>query len=248
MATRSVSGKTEDELADMRAEFQTKNRSDHYDFEECFCLAKIPKQPEDYDGPVRYCSSTNLKKNGRCKYHGGATKPRPENLDKYGNMKHGMRATRKALLDTMDREGNEWQVDLYEWVSEEWPEAYGIDLDEDPNAEYEFHALALEIVRAERAEGWVFKEGEKGSKKIFGPDGSVHYEDVPHYLSDMLQRQRKLVMRMEDNLGISRKKRMQNEQAQDATDVMKSFAEVGAALISDTDREYDPGDWNPDDT
>jgi hypothetical protein len=183
----------------------------------------------------------------RCKFHGGASDGNPETLDKYASLTHSMKATRQAILDTMTREGNEWQVDLYEWVTEEWPEAYDIDLDADPNAEYEFHALALEIIRAERAEGWIFEEGEKGSKKIFGPDGSVHYEDVPHYLADMIQRQRKLIMRMEDNLGISRKKRLQNEQAQDATEVLKSFTAVGASLISDADEEYDPDRWNPDD-
>ena len=248
MATEQVTGRTEAGLDDLRAEFNETTRSDLYDFEDCFCLAKIPRQPEDYDGPKRYCVSRNVKHNGRCKFHGGAGHGNPETLDKYANLKHGMKATRKAILDTMTRDGNEWQVELYEWVTEEWPKAYDIDLDEDPNAEYEFHALALEIVRAERAEGWIFKEGEKGEKRVFAPTGEMYYDDVPHYLADMIQRQRKLIMSMEDNLGISRKKRMQNQQAQDATDVMKSFAEVGASLISDTEAEYDPDEWDPDDS
>ena len=248
MATAQVTGRTEAGLDDLRAEFNETKRADLYDFEDCFCLAKIPRQPEDYDGPDRYCVSRNVKKNGRCKFHGGAGHGNPEKLDKYANLKHGMNATRQAILDTMTREGNEWQVELYEWVTEEWPTAYDIDLSEDPNAEYEFHALALEIVRAERAEGWIFKEGEKGQKRVFAPTGEMYYDDVPHYLADMIQRQRKLIMSMEDNLGISRKKRMQNEQAQDATDVMKSFAEVGASLISDTDAGYDPDEWDPDDS
>ena len=248
MATEQVTGRTEAGLDDLRAEFNETTRADLYDFEDCFCLAKIPRQPEDYDGPKRYCVSRNVKHNGRCKFHGGAGHGNPETLDKYANLKHGMKATRKAILDTMTRDGNEWQVELYEWVTEEWPKAYDIDLDEDPNAEYEFHALALEIVRAERAEGWIFKEGEKGEKRVFAPTGEMYYDDVPHYLADMIQRQRKLIMSMEDNLGISRKKRMQNQQAQDATDVMKSFAEVGASLISDTEAEYDPDEWDPDDS
>lgn len=247
MASTEVTGKTERQLRELRAEFEQSTRGQLYDFEDCYCLAKIPRQPDDYDGPDRYCFSTKIVHGANhCKFHGGAGHGNPETLDKYANLKHGMKATRKAILDTMTREGNEWQVELYEWVTEEWPKAYDIDLSNDPNAEYEFHALALEIVRAERAEGWIFKEGEKGQKKIFGPDGSVHYEDVPHYLSDMMQRQRKLIMKMEDNLNISRKKRMQNEQAQDATDVLKSFTEVGASLISDADADYDPDEWNPD--
>ena len=244
MASRKVTGKTKTELRKLKREFKKTNRGQLYDFEECFCLSKIPRQPEDYTGPDRYCYSRNLvhgKK--RCKFHGGATEPRPENLDPLANMKHGMNAKRENLV----KDFSDADRQLYEWIIDVWPEAYDVNIDEDPLAAYEFHALAVEIVRAERAEGFLLKEGENNEKKIFGPDGSVHYEKVPHYLADMLQRQRKLIMRMEDNLGISRKKRLQNETEKDATDVMKSFAEVGASLISDADTEYDPDEWGPDD-
>ncbi|QSG06385.1 hypothetical protein [Halapricum desulfuricans] len=243
MATKEVTGKTKAELQEMRREFRNKPASEWYDFEDRFCLAKIPRQPEEYDGPTRYCVSRNVKKNGLCKFHGGATTPTLENLDPLANMKHGMNAKRENLI----KDFSDADRDLYNWIVEEWPTAYDVNLDDDPLARYEFHALAVEIVRAERAEGFLIREGEDNQKKVFGPDGSVHYEDVPHYLADMLQRQRKLIMRMEDNLGISRKKRMQNEQAQDATDVMKSFAEVGASLISDADSDFDPDAWDPND-
>ena len=244
MASQSVTGKTEKELAQIRADFNEKPRSELYDFEDCYCLAKIPRQPEDYDGPDRYCVNRDLDhKSKRCKFHGGASKGNPETLDKYANLKHGMIATRKALLDTMTREGNEWQVELYEWVTEEWPKAYDIDLDSDPNAEYEFHALALEIIRAERAEGWIFKEGEKGQKRVFAPTGEMYFDDIPHYLADMMQRQRKLIMRMEDNLGISRKARLKADETNEAADLIKSFAEVGATLITKSDRAYNPDEF-----
>ncbi|UBF22585.1 putative terminase small subunit [Halorubrum tailed virus 25] len=244
MASRKVTGKTKTELRKKKAEFKKTNRGQLYDFEECFCLAKIPRQPEDYNGPDRYCVSRNLvhgKK--RCKFHGGAGHGNPEYLDPLANMKHGMNAKRENLV----KDFSDADKQLYEWVVEEWPEAYEVNIEDDPLAAYEFHALAVEIVRAERAEGFLIREGEDNQKKVFGPDGSVHYEDVPHYLADMLQRQRKLIMRMEDNLGISRKKRLQNETAKDATDVMKSFAEVGASLISEADAEYDPDEWGPGD-
>ncbi|NUC72559.1 hypothetical protein HTZ84_09595 [Haloterrigena sp. SYSU A558-1] len=244
MATQSVSGKTKMELAEIRKEFEASPRSNHYDFEDCYCLAKIPRQPEGYDGPARYCVKRHLDPDSkRCKFHGGVGHGNPESLDKYANLKHGMKATRKALLDTMTREGNEWQVELYEWVTEEWPEAYDVDTSTDPNAEYEFHALALEIIRAERAEGWIFKEGEKGQKRVFSPSGEMYFDDIPHYLADMMQRQRKLIMRMEDNLGISRKARLKADETNEAADLIKSFAEVGASLITKSDRAYDPDEF-----
>jgi hypothetical protein len=52
-------------------------------------------------------------------------------------------------------------------------------------------------------------------------------------------------MKMEDNLGISRKARLKNDDAEDVKDLMKSFAEVGAALITGADKEYDPGEFEP---
>ncbi|MFC7191866.1 hypothetical protein ACFQL7_20925 [Halocatena marina] len=135
---------------------------------------------------------------------------------------------------------------LYDWVTQEWPDAYDIDVSNDPQAQYEFHVLGTEIVRNERTAGYIIEEGEKQSKKVFGPNGEVEYEDIPHYLSDMLQRNRKLVMKLEDNLGISRKKRLENEQQQDATEIMQSFAEVGRGLVQKSDKEYDPTEWETD--
>jgi hypothetical protein len=235
MAVNSISGKTEEELAEMRAEFQEKPASEWYEFGERFCLAKIPRQPEGYDGPKRYCASRNIDGDTYiCKHHGGATDP--SNLEKLANMKHGMNATREHLVEDF----SEADKQLYDWIIDEWPDAYDVNVEDDPLAMYEFHALAVEIVRAERAEGFLISEGENNSKKVFGPNGEVEYEDVPHYLADMLQRQRKLILKMEDNLGISRKKRLQNETAKDATEAFKSFAEVGASLINDADTEYDP--------
>jgi hypothetical protein len=247
MATGKVSGKTEEELRGLRADHASRPRGDLYDFEDWYCLAKIPRQPEDYDGPPRYCVSTRLDPDSkRCKYHGGAGHGNPQYLDPLANMKHGMNAARENLLKDMKKPGNEWQVELYDHIVEDWPEAYDIDVSEDPLAEYEFHALATEIVRNERTAGYIIREGENGQKRIFGPNGEVEFEDVPHYLADMLQRNRKLVMRMEDNLGISRKRRMADENAQDATEAFKSFAEVGASLINDGETEYDPDRFGPD--
>jgi len=244
MASGKVTGKTAEEIEDLRAEFAEMKRSEWIEFEDYYCLAKIPRQPDDYDGPQRYCSSNNVEhKIKRCKFHGGRNKT--EHLDPLANMKHGMRATRESLMKDMHSDGNEWQLDLYEWITESWPEAYDVDVSEDPLAEYEFHALAVEIVRAERAEGYILREGENGKKRVFSPTGEQYFDDIPHYLADMIQRQRKLIMKMEDNLGISRKKRLQNDQAADATEVMKSFADVGASLIKGADTEYDPERFVP---
>lgn len=237
MATGKVTGKTADEIERLREEH------DHPSpFDKCYCLSKIPRQPEEYDGSKRYCVSRNvIHPHWICKHHGGAGST--EGLDKLAAMKHGMEASVEHLIEDF----SEADQERYRWVTEEWPKAYDIDLDADPQAKNRFHELATEIVRNERASGYIIKQGEQNTKKVFGPNGEVEYEDVPHYLADVLQRNRKLVMKMEDNLGISRKKRLQNEKDADATDLMKSFAEVGASLITGAEKDYDPDEWDKND-
>ena len=129
MATTEVSGKTIEQLRHLRAEITEKPRAKSSDLEHCSCVAKIPRQPEDYEGPDRYCFSTNLVGSSkRCKFHGGAGHGNPENLDPLANMKHGMNAARENLLSDMRKDGNEWQVELYDPIVEDWPAAYDIDV------------------------------------------------------------------------------------------------------------------------
>lgn len=237
MASNSVTGKTEETIEEMREEHDHPSA-----FEKCYCLATIPRQPDDYDGPERYCVSRKvLHPHWICKHHGGAGST--EGLDKLAAMKHGMKATVENLIEDF----SEADQELYDWITQEWPEAYDIDLSEDPQAKYRFHEMAVEMIRNERAAGYIIEKGERNEKKIFGPNGEVEYENVPHYLTEMLNRNRKLVMKMEDSLGISRKKRLQNEKEADATELMKSFAEVGASLITGAEKDYDPDEWDKSD-
>jgi hypothetical protein len=240
MATFKVTGKTKEELRELRSEFYSSKKALHYEMDDWYCLAKIPRQPEDYDGPPRYCVSTALTDLGRCKFHGGKTELHPENLERYANLKHSMNALRSTIINTMD----EGEKVLYDAITKTWPEVYDIDPDEDPNAAYNFHVLAIEIIRNERAAGWILDHGEDGTKRVFSPTGEEYEESVPHYLAEALSRNRGVVMRLEDNLGISRKARLKQEDDADASDLVKSFAEVGKTLLSDG--EYDPDAFEPD--
>jgi hypothetical protein len=239
MAKHSVTGKTEEQLRGIRQEFSESNKAKWYEFEDWYCLSKIPRQPEDYDGPRRYCVSTSLTKLGRCKYHGGKSELHPENLDRYANLKHSMTALRSTIINTMD----DGEMILYDAITKEWPTVYDIDTSDDPDAAYNFHILAIEIIRNERAAGWVLKQGERGERRVFSPIGEEYTEDIPHYLAEALARNRGVVMRLEDNLGISRKARLRREDSADANDVVKGFAEIGKALLGDS--EYDPDAFEP---
>ena len=248
MASQEVTGKTPQEIAEWKF---------HWDkdtpFDEAICLVEIKKQPEDYEGPTRYCSQY-AKNWGRCHYHGGADgsgegNPDTSNLDKLAAMTHGLSATRANFYEYIEDsyENSEqqarWMKEMYDWIVDEWPEAYGIDLESDPASAYDFHALAVEIVRAEHAEGYILREGEKGEKEVVSPTGEIRTEDVPHYLAEMMQRQRKLIMKMENHLGISRKSRLKREDNADATDAIQDLAEIGKQLLSPEENEYDADEY-----
>jgi len=252
MAKQEITGKSPRQVQNWKEEWTGDGQ-----FEETFCLAEINNQPEDYDGPPRLCSQYTRGESNRCYYHGGAegsgSSPTPENLkDKFGNMTHGLTATRDNFYEYIEKGAAnpdnqnaqaEWMKQMYDWIVEDWPKAYGIDLEEDPASAYDFHALAVEIVRAEHGEGYILREGEKHEKEVVRPDGSVGYEDTEHYLSDMMQRQRKLIMRLENQLGISRKERLKQETASDANDVIKDFAEMGKAMLDPDNHSYDADEF-----
>ena len=235
MASTEVTGKTVQELAEMRHKFKNTNRGQIYDFEECFCLSKIPRQPEDYDGPQRYCVSRNVKKNGRCKHHGGNNELHPENLDKLARMKHGMYAEDRHLRETM----NEREEELYEWVLE-WPESYNIDLEADPSAAHDFQTLAIEIVREARGKDYILRNSEIREKGVYLPDGTmVETEELPNTLNEAMASQVRLIQKIKDSLGITRKHQAKNDQVKNASEVMDGLVGAMSSMVEQNE-EYDP--------
>jgi hypothetical protein len=251
MASQEVSGRTAEELEDLR-----ENKTHHMPFEEKYCLAKIPRQPDDYDGPPRYCCSMNVNKIGssyRCKHHGGAGHGNPENMEPGANMSHGLHATQDNLRKNFD--DKDWA--LYEWITDTYPEAYDIDIESDPMAAYDIHRLASEIVRAERGRGHVIKEGEVHEQDRYSSEGALIIDDrgdvvtekSAHYLADMLHKQDNKVTKLEKTLGITRRQRMKRDEKQDTVEALtKGFAELGDAFLRREDKDYDPDDepWEED--
>jgi hypothetical protein len=251
MAKKSVSGKTEDELDELRKEFENSPASEEKTFEQAYCLAKIPRQPDDYDGPDRFCASTDLRRWDLCKFHGGAGCGNAENLDPLANMKHGMYATEEHLVEDFDEKDRA----LYDWVLTTYPEAYDIDLIEDPSSHHALRNLAIEMVRAERGYGYLIREGEKVEKPVRNAegelvvdgDGEVVTEDSEHYLAGMMNRQNNLLISIKKSLGITRKQRLEREETSEGTEAIETIAEIGAEVIDPDAKEYDPNRYDPGD-
>lgn len=246
MSSESVTGKTQETIDEMRDEFHPDNDGvSAGSFEERYCLQPIPKQPPEYDGPQRYCVSvfTQETETGRhlCKYHGGRSPS--EHLDKLAAMKHGMEATQDHLRQDFDDKDQA----LYEWVVNDFPAQYDIDIENDPAAAYDIHRLAVEIVRAERGRGYILREGEVTEKEVYGESGvvldergEIVTEKSEHYLAQMLHRQDKKISSIEKELGITRKERLKRDSTEDAVEAIKGFAEVGKAFLDRDSKGYDP--------
>lgn len=227
--------------------------------ETVFCLAET-SQPDDYDGPTRYCTQTVVQLvdnpeseedfGPRCKYHGGIVSDEkreqdvPEEFKEFQNskpsyIKHG--------LDTMDEHLRELMTDdeeeVYDFIMS-WAEAYGFDEEEDPAAYDMVRQLAIERVRSERSAKYILSESETDDKPVFDSQGNlVERQDISNALSEGHQRQRKLIVKMMKELGITPKERSKmdlNDADQSASEALADVAEQ--ALNSDAG-EYDPSEF-----
>lgn len=261
MATDTLTGLTQPEIQELKEDFREQQAQAQMpadmlpEFDEVHCLARIAKQPDEYDGPQRYCVSRNVINTGRawlCKHHGGAT-PMDYDLSEEGydgsdSIKHGMFATQENLIDDF----SEKDKALYDWVLREYPKAYDIDLESDPSSQYDLHRLAVEIVRAERGRGWLIQEGEVNETEVRDEDGRIVVDEngeivtekSQHYLSDMLHKQDKKITKLEKELGITRKERRKFDQTDDAVDAIKNFAELGTDLLARKEKDFEPEDWD----
>jgi len=248
MSSLEVTGWTQEEIERKRDSYQSSHiRS----FEDYYCLIGIPKQPDGYQGPDRYCGKITKTGNDYCKYHGGLSNPNPslETLEPLAPMKHGMYALDKHLKEDF----SEKDQALYNWVTETFPQAYDISVEEDvdPASQYDIHQLALEIVRAERGEAYVLEEGEVTEQErytddgelIINEEGEVETEKSQHYLTNMVRKQRNQIMQIEKHLGISRNQRLRRDDAESDREIMEGLADSLGGLIGDSDQEYNPEEF-----
>jgi len=255
MSSGRVTGRSREELETLRKEW---NESHDRPFSEKHCLSKIGKQPEEYDGPQRYCINqetyeTPLGK-WRCPYHGGTMDDyRPENFEKLANMKHGLFADDDHLREDFDDKDEA----IYDWIVKQYKEAYDIKPRENPAAAYDLHRLATEIVRAERGRGYLIREGEVYEREVTDENGRVVVDDngqvvtekSEHYLAQMMHRQDKKISDIQKELAVTRREQKRQESTEDAVDALKNFAELGSKFLDRDNTEYDPDDepWSEDD-
>jgi len=246
MARESITGITPEEVKAKRYEFDVEE--DHNpSFDEAYCLCEIPHQPDNYDGPPRFCYSAATGKVGgvtRCKHHGRHADT--SNLDKLAAMTHGLTALRKHIRQTFDKK----DAALYDWVVNKYPAAYDLNIEESPADAYDIHRLAVEIVRAERGRGHILSEGEIHEEEKVGEqgvviddNGEIVTEKSSHYMARMLKDQDSKITQLQKELGITRKERQRAQNADDAVEAVQNFAELGSTFIDRDGNDYDPDEF-----
>ena len=251
MARGEVTGATPDELEELREGFRgTPVHESGVPFDTAYCLSEIGKQPEDYDGPTRYCKRRAAKyedDNGNeryapcCPFHGGRSNSAEtnENLDKLANLSHGYYAMQEHLLEDLGDEEREAYNRIMERGAEE-----GITPEEDFFAWESLQALALNIVTDRRLRQMLNEEGVTRTVNIFGDDGSlIDQQEEEHHLIDISLKQRRLIEKLKENLALTRKHRDEMDAIEEGATI-EFLSEGMAEAINSDEQEYDPEDWD----
>lgn len=271
MASRGVTGIPEEEIEDWREKHKQNNQylKRGIDFETAFCLRKIPRQPDDYEGPPRYC----IKRVGKltrkqwnelypdrpfkehdedsylatCKSHGAANVGgTPENLEnpRTAHLKHGLYAKDESLqMDFTDAERT-----LYEAVIEQWPEIYDWPSEDEDPARYEILDMAAtNFVRRRRAEDYIDSEGEVHMRSVYEDGIEVGQEPEENPISGEYRLLMREITQMLKELGLTPKEQAKLGAEQQSANAMENIGEaVNEAILGE--QEYDPEQFDDEDS
>lgn len=263
MAAGELTGASPSELETLEGEYYNSPQYLNHGipFELAYCLNPIARQPDEYDGPQRFCKRRAAKKDEDdyegestdkaafalcCHPHGGhVTKHGHEGEHTLENpltvsITHGAYADDEHLK--MDFDEDEQQ--LYDNIMENWPDIYDWpDRSEDPARYRILRRVAVNEVRALREEEYL-DGAETIEVEEYDENGVVmgtHDEENP------LAREYRLLMSEVTNqmreLGLTPKERQKMDTLESQAgkdDALKRVA--GDAL--DGDEDYDPDQFN----
>lgn len=273
MARNEVCGKTDYELEQLREEFEEwpLHQEHGIEFETLYCLANISAQPEDYDGPDRYCSkfvpriSEEMWEQewddefdyhdprafySTCKCHGKTWVGRgnPSDLDgerKTAAITHGMRSEDEHLKMDFDED----EQNLYDAIVETWPEAYDWPPEEEDPARYIIlEKVAVNFVRSNRAEEILDNEGELVDVEQYNEQGiAVGEVQEENPISKEYRLLTREIVQMMKELGLTPKEQVKQGAAESQGNAMEEIGEALGEAVVGSDEDYDPGQFEDED-
>lgn len=253
MAAGDLTGGVAEDLAELRQDFQgTPVNKEGYDFDEAYCLSEIGKQPDEYDGPQRYCTkrakvlTENNEKVGYapcCRFHGGLSHAEhtEENIKGPQALSHGYYAMEEHLLDDLSDE----EQQAYDTIMARGEEK-GITKEEDFFSWETLQSLALNIVTDRRLRQVVNDEGVVRTVNEYSAQGELlDQNEEEHHLLKISQSQRRLIEKLKENLGLTRKHQDEMDAIEEGGTI--EFLSEGMESALDDGEEYDPEDWEDED-
>jgi len=261
MAAGEVTGATLSELQTREGKYYNSplylNHGIPYDV--AYCLTKIGKQPDDYDGEQRFCTKRASKRDeddyegGKyvedayavsCRFHGGDIQGKdPEGL---GNpytigIKHGAYADDDNLI--MDF--NESEQALFDEIMEDWPEIYEWPpRSEDPARYRILRRVAVNEVRSIREEDYL-DDHEVHHEPIYDDQGNqVGSKEVENPLA---REYRLLMSEITDQmreLGLTPKERQKMDTLSSEADRANALSDVARDALNSEEGEYDPNQFD----
>jgi hypothetical protein len=248
MAKREITGWTKEDYLQYK---HKEHPDDHeWDFEEFYCLNEIICQPEEYDGPTRYCKKYTKPKDGEgrytsCNVHITVTgddrgiEPIRENdaMPEEGNSRaltHGMYAEDENLKENW----SEADEKIYDKVMG-WAEDFGFE--EGGPAHTQLESLAMSKVRELRSEKYLNENGEVVEREAWNPETEQleEWEEV-HELADHLRLKKKTILSMMKELGLTPKAQSQIGESDAKADEANAVAELTSEAIDKENENYDP--------
>jgi hypothetical protein len=270
MALGEVTGGTVEELESLREDHRSNPlfREDNIPFETAFCLTKIGKQPDDYEGETRFCQhrASKLKRDEwdehypdqpfhpkderayclSCNFHGRNITGDVTGMEKirlYAGIKHGLYAEDEHLKMDFD---NAEQI-LYDGIMEQWPEAYDWPPREEDPARYEMlDMVASNVVRRRRAEDYIDDEGEVRIMDRVSAEGIIIEEDGEHQENPIAGEDRRLIHEITNllkELGLTPKERAKQGTREKGAEALESLTDVVNQAVVGSDGDYDPDEF-----
>lgn len=261
MASGEITGGTQEQIKSLEGKHYNSRFYEKHSipFEVAYCLTEIGKQPDDYDGPQRYCRRQVTKRDNyegdeydeeaysvACPFHGGDLKTVGENQAHNlenpctAAIRHGAYAEDEHLKMDFD----EHEQRLYDEIMEDWPEIYDWPpRSEDPARYRILRRVAVNEVRAIREEDYLdgMEVVEIEDRDDQGIVMGTHDEENP------LSREYRLLMsevtdQMKE-LGLTPKERQKMDTLESKADKDDKLTEIAGDALSG-DGDYDPNQFD----
>lgn len=250
----------------MEEEHRETPRFEEHDipFDVAYCLKSIPRQPDEYDGPQRYCRRRAAKKDDDdyegdgtdkaayavlCPPHGGDVEKQGHKYkDKLDDPTHAITHGAYANDENLKMDFTDEEQNLHDSIMENWPEIYDWPAESEDPARYRIlRRVAVNEVRSIREEDYLDErtgEGEVYHEPVFDDQGvEVGTKDAENPLAREYRLLMSEVTNQMKELGLTPKEQQKMDTLESQADKDDALTEIASDALGD-DGDYDPNQFD----